>query len=189
MTGFANYETVAGKLFEMLKDIAPGITDAGVVLHPENASNIANVNAIEAAARSLAVRLSTIRARDRADIERGIDMLGATPNTGLLVLSNATTTLHRDLIAKLAVQHRIPSVYPYRYFVTAGGLLSYGADLMNTYRQAASYVDRILRGTRPADLPVQQPTKFELVVNLKIARTLGLAVPPALLARADEVIE
>jgi len=189
MTGFANYETVAGKFVEMLKEIAPGIAEVAVILHPENDSNIANINAIEAAARLLGVRFSIIRARERADIERGIEAFAAKSNTGLIVLSNATTTVHRELIAALAIRHRLSAIYPYRYFAAAGGLLSYGADLMNVYRQAAGYVDRILRGTKPEDLPIQQPVKLELVINLKAAKAIGLTIPEIFLVRADEVIE
>jgi putative tryptophan/tyrosine transport system substrate-binding protein len=131
MTGFANYETVAGKLLEMLKEISPSIAEVGLILDPENASNNANIDALEAAARSLAVRLSTIAIRERAEIEPGIERFAAGPNVGLVVLSNATTTLYRELIATMAIRHRIPAVYPYRYFTADGGLASYGADLMN----------------------------------------------------------
>jgi putative ABC transport system substrate-binding protein len=189
MTGFANYETVAGKLLEMLKEVSPGIAEVGVILHPENASNNANMDALEAAARSFAVRLSTIAIRERADIEPRIEEFAVKPNVGLVVLSNATTTLYREWIAMLAIRHRIPSVYPYRYFTADGGLLSYGADLMEVYRQAAGYVDRILRGARPEDLPVQRPVKLELVINLKTAKAIGISIPGPFFARVDEVIE
>jgi putative tryptophan/tyrosine transport system substrate-binding protein len=144
MTGFANIDTVAGKLLQMLKEVAPAIAEIGVILQPGNASNLTQVNTLEAVARLLAVRVSTIGARDRADIESGIDAIATRSNTGLLVLSNATTILHRELIATLAARYQIPTIFPYRYFVAAGGLLSYGADLMYVYRGAAGYADRML---------------------------------------------
>jgi putative tryptophan/tyrosine transport system substrate-binding protein len=189
MTGFSNYETVASKLLEMLKEISPSISEVGVILHPENASNIANINPLEAAARSAAVGLSIMHIRQRADIAPEIERFAVKSNVGLVVMSNATTTIHRELIAELAVRHRIPAVYPYRYFALDGGLLSYGADLLDIYRQAGGYVDRILRGAKPEDLPVQQPTKLELVINMKAAKRIGITIPESLLFRADEVIQ
>ena len=160
-----------------------------MILHPENASNNTNIDALEAAARSVAVRLSTIAVRGLADIEPAIGGFATRANIGLVVLSNASTTLHREWIATLAVRHRIPAAYPYRYFTADGALVSYGADLMEIYRQAAGYVDRILRGAQPEDLPVQRPVKLELVVNLKTAKAIGLTIPESFLLRADEVIE
>jgi putative tryptophan/tyrosine transport system substrate-binding protein len=157
--------------------------------NPENASNIGNLHAIEAAAASLGAELIPASVHDGADIEREIDAFARRPLGGLIVLSNPTTNFHRDLIITLAARHQLPAVYPYRYFVTSGGLLSYGVDNEELYQLAASYVDRILRGAKPGDLPIQQPTKLELVINLTTAKVLGLQVPDKLLALADKVIE
>jgi putative ABC transport system substrate-binding protein len=137
----------------------------------------------------LGVEFTVIDARDSADIERGIASFARKPNGGLIVVVAAFATAHRDVITTLAAQHRLPAIYPYRYYVTSGGLISYGPDTVDQYRQAAGYVDRILKGEKPADLPIMQPTKFELVINLKTAKALGLTIPETLLATADEVIE
>jgi ABC-type uncharacterized transport system substrate-binding protein len=144
---------------------------------------------IEAAAQSRALKLVRVTFRDAADLERGIDELAREPNAGLLVLSDPSAALHRDLIVRLAAGHRMPAVYPFRQFIIGGGLVSYGVDRPDQYRRAAEYVSRVLKGEKPAELPVQTPTKFELVINLKTAKALGLEVPATLLARADEVIE
>ena len=135
------------------------------------------------------MELTALDVRDAAAIERSIGSFAREPNSGLIVLANPTATVHLDLIVALAARHRLPTIYPYRYFAAAGGLISYGVDNLDLYRRAAAYVDRILKGEKPADLPVQNPTKFELMINLRTAKTLGLEVPPTLLARADEVIE
>ena len=144
---------------------------------------------IQTVASSLAVELSPIDTRNPAEIERGVAAFAREPNGGLIVVVNSAATVHRDLIIALAAKHRLPAVYPYRYFVGSGGLVSYGPNLIDQYRRAATYVDRILKGEKPAELPVQSPTKYELVLNLKTAKTLGLEIPPTLLSRADEVIE
>jgi putative ABC transport system substrate-binding protein len=163
---------------------------AAVVYSPKTAPYAGSLlRSIVAAAPSLAVELIDTPAHDAAEIERAIDAFAQIPNGGLVVLPDPTNLAHRELIVARAAQHRLPAVYPFRYFVTSGGLMSYGTDAINTHRQAAFYVDRILRGTKPEELPVQAPNKFELVINLKTAKALGLEVPPTLLVRADEVIE
>jgi putative ABC transport system substrate-binding protein len=153
------------------------------------AAGTGQLGAIQSVAPSFGVELSPIDVRDAGEIERAVTAFARSPNDGLLVTGSALATVHRDLIVALAAQHRLPAVYPARYFVTDGGLFSYGPDSMDPYRQVAGYVDRIFKGEKPADLPVQAPTKYELVINLKTAKALGLDVPPTLLARADEVIE
>jgi putative ABC transport system substrate-binding protein len=142
-----------------------------------------------AAAPSLGVSVSAVSPRDAAEIEHAVEVFGSEPGGGMIVLPNPITTLHRGLIIELMARHRLPALYGYRYFVSDGGLVSYGTDIVDLYRQAASYVDRILKGVKPADLPVVQPTKFELVINLKTAKALGLTIPESFLTRADEVIE
>jgi ABC-type uncharacterized transport system substrate-binding protein len=169
--------------------IAPAVTRAAVLRDPSLATGIGQLAAIQAVAPSLGVELTPIDMRDAGEIERAVAAFARTPNGGLVVTSGASTARHRELIVALAARHRLPAVYPFRYFVTASGLISYGSDPVDPYRRAAGYVDRILRGAKPADLPVQAPTKYELVINLKTAKALGLAVPPTLLATADEVIE
>jgi ABC-type uncharacterized transport system substrate-binding protein len=153
------------------------------------AAGTGQLGAIQSVAPSFGVELSPIDVRDAGEIERAVTAFARSPNDGLLVTGSALATVHRDLIVALAARHRLPAVYPARYFVTAGGLFSYGPDTMDPYRQVAGYVDRILKGEKPADLPVQAPTKYELAINLKTAKALGLTVPDTLLARADEVIE
>jgi putative ABC transport system substrate-binding protein len=190
VTGFANFEhPIGGKWLELLKDTAPGRSRVAVILDPENPSQIAYWEAIEAAAPSFGVQLTRAEVRDAAEIERAINAFAQQPNGALLVAPNAITILHRDLIIALAAQHRLPAVYPYRFFATSGGFISYGIDLPSLYRQAASYVDRILKGTKPGDLPVQLASKFELIVNLKTAKALGLTIAEPFLQHADEVIE
>jgi putative ABC transport system substrate-binding protein len=189
-TGFTMFEYgLSGKWLELLKQIGPGVTRAAVVRDPAIASGIGQFAAIQAVAPSLGVELSPIDARDAPEIERAVTAFARPGNSGLIVTPSAVASLHRDLIATLAARHRLPAVYGSRHYVAAGGLISYGPDLIDQYRRAAGYVDRILKGEKPADLPVQAPTKYELVLNLKTAKALGLAVPDTVLARADEVIE
>jgi putative tryptophan/tyrosine transport system substrate-binding protein len=189
-TGFTNYEYgTSGKWLELLKEIAPRVTRAAVLRDPAIASGIGQFGAIQALAPSLGMELSPVDVRDAGEIERAVTVFARAPNGGLIVTGSAAAVVHRDLIAALAARHRLPAVYPGRYSVTAGGLISYAPDLVDQYRRAAGYVDRILKGEKPADLPVQAPTRFELLINLKTAKALGLDVPPSLLARADEVIE
>ena len=191
LTGITNFEfSVGGKWLETLKEILPQLARVAVLYNPKTAPYAASLlRSIEAAAPSFAMEAIDAPVRDAAETERAIDAFAQKPNSGLLVLPDASTLLHRDLIIARAAQHRLPAVYPFRYFAVNGGLVSYGTDAADTHRQAVSYIDRILRGTKPDELPVQAPNKFELVINLKTAKALGLEVPPTLLARADEVIE
>jgi putative ABC transport system substrate-binding protein len=189
ITGFIQFEySVAGKWMELLKEIAPGLTRVGVLREPGNAA-IGQWAMIQAVAQSFGAELGRIDLRDAREIERAVTAFARSPNGGLIVAVSAASLTHRDLIIKLAAEHRLPAVYAYRVFVTHGGLITYGPDIVAQYRRAADYVDRILKGERPADLPVQAPTKYELVVNLKTAKALGFDLPPTVLARADEVIE
>jgi putative tryptophan/tyrosine transport system substrate-binding protein len=189
LTGFTNFEpTMGGKWLELLKEIAPGVTRAAAIFNPETHSG-QYWQSMEAAAASLAVEFKRAPAHDAAGIENGVAGLAREPNGGVLVMPDAFTLTHRELIVALTARHRLPTIYPFRAFTDSGGLLSYGIDQIEIYRQAASYVDRILKGEKPADLPVQAPTKFELIVNLKTAKALGLDVPWILQQRADEVIE
>ena len=188
--GFTIFEYgLSGKWLELLKQVAPGTTRVAVLRDPSIASGIGQFAAIQAVAPSLGVELSPVDVRDAPEIERAVTAFARFSNAGLIVTPNALASRYRALIIKLAAQHRLPAVYAWRYFAADGGLISYGADLLDQYRRAAGYVDRILKGEKPADLPVQAPTKYELVINLKTAKGLGLDVPPTLLARADEVIE
>ena len=190
ITGFTNFERpIIGKWLELLKQIAPRVSRVAAMYNPDNASWRADFPTIDATALQLAMEPIAATVRNAADIEQVITALAHEPNGCLLVLPDNTTTVHRKLIASLAVRYGLPAVYPFRFFVADGGLMSYGIDQIDMFRRAASYVDRILRGTKPTELPVQLPTKFELVINLKTAKALGLTVPPALLERADEVIE
>jgi len=189
-TGFIAYEYgLSGKWLEVLKEIAPGVTRAAVIRDPALASGPGQFAAIQSIAPSLGVEVSPVNVRDAGEIERAITAFAHSPNGGLIVTGSALVGLHRHLIIALAARHKLPAVYVERTYVAAGGLISYGSDFLDQYRRAASYVDRILKGEKPADLPVQQPTKYELVINLKTAKALGLDIPPTLLARADEVIE
>jgi ABC-type uncharacterized transport system substrate-binding protein len=189
-TGFALMEFgMSGKWLELLKQIAPRLTRAAVLRDPANIASVGQFGAIQAVAPSLGVDLTPVDVRDAGAIERGITAFARGPNGGLISTPSPSADVQRNLVIALAARHRLPAVYPFRYFVTGGGLISYGPDRVDQYRRAAGYVDRILKGEKPADLPVQAPTKFELVVNLKTAKALGLTVPPSLLARADEVIE
>jgi putative ABC transport system substrate-binding protein len=189
-TGFTNYEySMSGKWLELLKEIAPNVTRVAVLRDPAIASGIGQFGAVQIVAPSLRVELSPLDVRDAGEIERAIGAFASGLNVGLIVTASPLANVHRNLIVTLAARHKLPAVYPGRVFVTAGGLISYGPDLIEQYRRAAGYVDRILKGEKPADLPVQAPTKYELLINLKTAKALGLAMPPAVLARSDEVIE
>ena len=189
-TGFIQFEySLSGKWLELLKQIAPGVTRAAVFRDPAITSGIGQFAVIQSVAPSLGVEVSPISVRDAGEIERTVAAFARSPNGGLIVTSGAGSVLHRELIIALAARYKLPAVYYRRYFVTSGGLISYGFDLVDQYRHAAGYVDRILKGEKPADLPVQAPTKYELALNLKTAKALGLEVPPRLLASADDVIE
>jgi putative ABC transport system substrate-binding protein len=189
-TGFTTFEYgMSGKWLELLKQIAPSMTRAAVLRDPAIASGIGQFGAVQAVAPSLGVELSPVDVRDAPEIERAVTSFARSSSGGLIVTPSPLANRHRDLIIMLAARHRLPAVYAWRYYVTDGGLISYGPDSIDQYRRAAGYVDRILKGEKPADLPVQAPTKYELVINLKTARALGLDVPATLLARADEVIE
>jgi putative tryptophan/tyrosine transport system substrate-binding protein len=189
-TGFLQFEySLCGKWLDLLKEIAPSVTRAAVLRDPAIAAGIGQFAIIQSVAPPLGVNVSALNARDAAEIERLITAFGRAPNGGLILSASALAVIHRDLIVALAAQHKLPAVYYRRHFVASGGLISYGHDFVQQFRSAASYVDRILRGEKPADLPVQAPTKYELAINAKTARALGITVPPTLLARADEVIE
>jgi putative ABC transport system substrate-binding protein len=189
-TGFLMFEySLSGKWLEVLKQIAPGVTRAAVIRDPAISAGTGQFGVIQSVAASLGVEVSPVNVRDAVEIERAIAAFARSPNGGLIVTASALSAVHRDLIITLSARHKLPAVYYERYFVGAGGLISYGPDFVDQYRRAAGYVDRILKGEKPADLPVQAPTKYELVINLKTAKALGLTVPDAVLARADEVIE
>jgi putative ABC transport system substrate-binding protein len=190
ITGFQNFEpAMGGKWLGLLKEVAPAVTRAAVIVHPDTAVHFKFLHAAEAVATSLGVRVSPISVRDRDEAERGIAGFADTPDGGVIVLPHPLNIDNRALFIELAERLRLPTIYPFNYFATDGGLISYGFDQIEQWRGAAGYVDRILRGVKPADLPVQAPTKYELVINLKTAKTLGLAIPPSLLATAHEVIE
>jgi putative ABC transport system substrate-binding protein len=192
ITGFTNFEfAMSGKWLEVLKDISPSIERVAVVFNPEVAAGRGAffLESIKASAPSFAVKIFPAPVQNDADIERVITEFARSPSGGLIVTLDAFTAVHRDAIISQAAARGLPSVYPLGHYVIAGGLVSYGVDASDLHRRAASYVDRIIRGEKPADLPIQQPTKFNLVINLKTAHALGLTVPPTLLARADEVIE
>ena len=189
-TGFTIFEfSMGGKWLELLKQIAPGITRAAVLRDASLASGAGEFGAVQTVAPSFGVELHPVDVRDADEMDRAITAFASESNGGLIVTQNATAILHRKLIIALAARHRLPAIYGYPSFVTDGGLISYGPDSMDGYRRAAGYVDRILKGAKPADLPVQAPVKYELAINLKTAKALGLEVPPSVLARADEVIE
>jgi putative ABC transport system substrate-binding protein len=189
-TGFTIFEYgISGKWLELLKEIAPHVTRAAVIRDPAIAAGLGLWGAIQSVAPSLGVELRPLGVRDAGEIERVVTAFARSSNGGLIVTGSTLATVHRELITTLAARYRLPAVYPQRSFVTVGGLISYGPDSIDPYRQAAGYVDRILQGERPADLPVQAPTKYELVINLKTAKALGLEIPTSVLARADEVIE
>jgi putative tryptophan/tyrosine transport system substrate-binding protein len=189
-TGFALFEySTSGKWLELLNQIAPRVTRAAVLRDQTSQTGLGQFAAIQSAAPPLGIELRPVGVRDAGEIERGITALAQTSNGGLIATTGAYALVHRELILALAGRHMLPAVYPYRSLVTDGGLISYAPDTIDPYRRAAGYVDRILKGEKPADLPVQAPTKYQLVINLKTAKALGLEVPPTLLARADEVIE
>jgi ABC-type uncharacterized transport system substrate-binding protein len=190
ITGFLQFEYgLSAKWLELLKEIAPGVTRAAVLRDPAITAGVGQFAVIQSVASSVGVEVSPVNVRDAGEIERVVTAFARSANGGLIATTSALTLLHRDLIIALAARHRLPAVFNRRSYVTSGGLISYGADLVDQYRRAAAYVDRILRGEKPADLPVQAPTRYDLVINLKTARALGLTMPPSLLARADEVIE
>src|SRR2546421_531436 len=189
LTGFTNFDpSTAGKWLELLKRLAPNITRVAYLFNP-NTAPLLYAKSVETAAPSLSVKSIPAAVHNAVEIERALAQVARESDSALLVLPDLFNATNRQSIIALAARHRLPAVYPFRYFVTSGGLMSYGTELLDTYRQAASYVDRILKGERPSDLPVQQPTKLELVINLKTAEALGIEVPPTLLARADEAIE
>ena len=190
MTGFTVYDySMAAKFVELLKEIAPYVTHVGVVRDPTVTASIGQLGVIQSAARSFGLDVSPLGGRDAKDIEQTVTEFAGGSNRGLIATGGPLTINNRDLIISLAARHRLPAVYPLRFFVTDGGLISYGPDSVDPSRQAAGYVDRILKGEKPADLPVQSATRYELVINLKTAKALGLTVPPSLLSRADEIIE
>ena len=190
ITGFSVFEySVSGKWLELLKLIAPGVTRVAVLRDPDVGAGTGQFAVIQAVAPSAGIEVSPINLRDAGEIERAITAFARSANGGLIVTGSGLANVHRDLIITLAARHNLPAVYPYRFFASGGGLISYGPNMVDQYRRAASYVDRILKGERPADLPVQAPTKYELVINTKTAKALGITVTPSLLARADEVIE
>jgi putative ABC transport system substrate-binding protein len=189
-TGFTLFEYgMSGKWLELLKAIAPNLRRAAVLRDPTTTTGIAQPAVLFSAAPALGVVVSPLDVREPNDIEQSVGSFASVPDGGLILTSSAAGIRHREVILMLAARHRLPAIYPYRLFPATGGLMSYGIDTAGPFRRAAGYVDRILKGEKPADLPVQQPTKFELVINLKTAKVLGLEAPPTLLARADEVIE
>ena len=190
-TGFTSFEfSIGGKWLELIKEMSPGVKRAEVMFNPITAPyGTSYLHSVESAAQSFAVDITSAPIHDDSDIERVISALGREPGGSLIVIPDTFTDVHRDLIIALAARYRLPSVYPYTPFAADGGLMTYGPDPAQMFGRTADYVDRILRGAKPADLPVQQPNKFELVINLKTAKALGLEMPPLLLARADEVIE
>jgi putative ABC transport system substrate-binding protein len=188
-TGFTQFEyNLSGKWPELLKEVAPGVMRAAV-LRESGAAGIGQWAVIQAVSPTLRLTLSLVDTREPGKLERDVGAFAREPNGGLIVAASASGTIHRELIVTLAARHRLPAIYPYSFFVAAGGLISYGPDLVDQYRRAAGYVDRILKGDKPADLPVQAPTKYELHINLKTAKALGLEISATVLARADEVIE
>jgi putative ABC transport system substrate-binding protein len=190
ITGFTLFEySISGKWLELLKQIAPDVTRAAIIRDPALTSGGGQLGAIQAVAPLVGVEVTPINVRDAGEIERAITAFAHSSNGGLIVTGATLASVHRDLIIALAARHKLPAVYFGRYFVLGGGLISYGPDQIDQYQRAAGYVDRVLKGAKPADLPVQAPTKYELVINRKTAKALGLEVPPMLLARADEVIE
>jgi putative ABC transport system substrate-binding protein len=189
-TGFTNLEYgIAGKWLELLKEIAPGVTRVAVLRETAIAAGPAQFGALQGSAPSLGVELRPVDVRDAGEIERAITAFGQGSNNGLIVTGSPAAVVHRELIISLAARHRLPAVYNSRFYAASGGLISYGPDFVDQFRRAAGYVDRILKGEKPVDLPVQAPTKYELVINLKTAKALGLDIPTSVLARADEVIE
>jgi putative ABC transport system substrate-binding protein len=189
-TGFTVFDYgISGKWLELIKEIVPAVTRAIVLRDPVVPAGIGQFGALQSAAPSFGVELTPLDVRDTSGMERAIEAFAATANGGMVVTGSQLATVHRDPIIAMAARYRLPAVYSARYYVAGGGLISYGPDRVDQFRRAASYVDRILRGEKPADLPVQAPTRYELVINLKTAKALGLEMPPTLIARADEVIE
>jgi putative ABC transport system substrate-binding protein len=189
-TGFIQFEySLSGKWLELLKEIAPGVTRAAVLRDPVITAGVGQFAVIQSVASSIGLDVSPVNVRDAGEIERAVTAFARSANGGLVVTASALSLVHSELILALAARHKLPAIYPRRSFVAAGGLISYGFDALDQVQRAAGYVDRILKGEKPSDLPVQAPTKYELVVNLKTAKALGLEVPTMLLARADEVIE
>jgi putative ABC transport system substrate-binding protein len=189
VTGFLQFEySLSGKWIELLKELAPRVTRVGV-LRESGAAGIGQWAVIQTAASPLGIELSTIGLESPGEIERAVSEFAQDSNSGLIVAVSARSQIHSELIVTLAARHRLPVAYPYRFFVASGGLISYGPDLIGQYRRAAGYIDRVLKGEKPADLPVQAPTKYEMAINLKTAKALGITVSPSLLARADEVME
>jgi putative ABC transport system substrate-binding protein len=189
-TGFTTFEySIGGKWLEILKQMAPGITRTGVIRDPAISTGLGMFGAIQSAAPSLGVEVTPINVRDAGELERAVAAFARGPNRGLILTGSALAVVHRNVIIALAARHKLPSIYFESLFVSAGGLVSYGPDFLDQYRHAAGYVDRILKGEKAADLPVQAPTKYELAINLKTAKALGLDVPLSLQQRADEVIE
>jgi len=189
-TGFTAFEySISGKWLELLKEITPNLTRVAVLREPSLAAGIGQFAAIQSAAASSGMDLSAIDSRDAGEIERALAAFAHEPNGGIIITGSSSAVTHRELIISLVMRYRLPNVYPFRYYPASGGLTSYGPDSISSFRRAAAYVDRVLRGEKPADLPVQAPTNYELVINLKTAKAIGLEIPSTLLARADEVIE
>jgi putative tryptophan/tyrosine transport system substrate-binding protein len=189
-TGFVSFEYgLSAKLLELLKEVAPGVKRVAVIRDPDISAGTGQFAAIQTAAPSLGLDLIAVNPREAGEVERAIAAFARTPNGGLITTSSALAVIRRDLIIGLAAKHKLPAIYYRRLFVASGGLVSYGPDVIDQFRRAAGYVDRILKGEKPAELPVQAPNKYELVINLKTAKAMGLTFPPAVLARADEVIE
>jgi putative tryptophan/tyrosine transport system substrate-binding protein len=190
LTGFTSVDySIGAKWLETLRGIAPGVVRVGVLRDPTLPAGSGQLGAIQGVAAVFGVSVVALDVREVGAIERAVSTFAKEPNGGMIVLATPLATVHRDVIVRLAARERLPTIYPYRYFVTSGGLISYGIDNTDLWRRSASYVDRILKGEKPSDLPVQAPTKYELAINLRTAKMLGLTVPPALIARADEVIE
>jgi putative ABC transport system substrate-binding protein len=190
VTGFANYEdSMGGKWLEILKEIAPYVETVGFILHPETPANLVLLKAAEAAAPSLKAEVTALGVHSADEIARAMSAFATEPNRGLIICPHAVTFVNGALIVELSARYRLPAIYAFAFYARTGGLISYGLDPIDQFRQGAAYADRLLKGAKPADLPVQYPTKFELVVNLKTAKTLGLTIPVSFLLRADEVIE
>src|SRR5262249_4107620 len=190
LTGFENFQPeIGGRWLEILKDAAPGITEVGILLHPETAAHAAFRQVIETTASTFAMKTIPMGVHDAVEIERGLVALVEQPARGLIVLPHPIVTQNRDLIIVLTARHRLPAIYPFRYFATSGGLISYGIDQLEQWRGAPGYVDRILKGEKPGDLPVQALNKYELVINLRTAKAIGVNVPTPMLDRADKLIE
>ena len=190
LTGFPVFETaIAGKWLEIFNEVAPGVSRVAFMIHPETPAHVGFLQAAQAAAPPLKINLTTLAVHSAAEIESGVAEFAKQPNGGLIVAPHAVTVEHRNVILRMAARYRLPGLYPLRNFATDGGLIAYGTNPIDPFREGASYVNRILKGEKPGDLPVQFPTKYELVINLKTAKALGIIVPPSLLTRADEVIE